>query len=149
MAMQVSSRQIRPSIAAAIAQWWRSWRGNRAGAAELRDFGPEELRRLASDIGVAPEDVRPLAGKWPDSADLLTRRMTALQLDPTVIAQLHPAVSNDLKRLCSLCVSKGRCEHDLVSGATDSNWQEYCPNTTTLKALNAEHSAPTIQPANK
>ena len=62
------------------------------------------------DIGSILQELRPLAGKWPESANLLSRRMAALQLDPSEIARSQPAVSNDLKRLCSLCVSKGRCD---------------------------------------
>jgi uncharacterized protein YjiS (DUF1127 family) len=143
VAMHGSSKEHRSSIIAGIAQWWRNWRGNRAGVAELRDFSPDEVRRLALEIGVNPEDIRPLAGKWPESADLLTRRMATLQLDPLAIARSQPAVSNDLRKLCSLCMSKGQCEHDLAGGAINSNWQEYCPNTSTLKALSAQRAAHT------
>jgi uncharacterized protein YjiS (DUF1127 family) len=149
MAMQESSKPERSSFFAAVSRWWRDWRGNRAAVAELSDHSPEELRRLASDIGVSPEDVRPLAGKWPDSADLLARRMAALQLDPLEIAQWQPAVSNDLRKLCSLCISKGRCEHDFATGADNSKWQEYCPNTATLKALSAQRARQTTKTTGK
>ena len=149
MAMPESSKEHHSSFVAAIAQWWRNWRGNRAAVAELSDHSSEELRQLASDIGVNLEDIRPLAGKWPDSADLLTRRMATLQLDPVAIAQSQPAVSNDLRKLCSLCVAKGRCAHDFARGANNSNWQEYCPNTATLKALSAHRAARTTETADK
>jgi hypothetical protein len=139
-AMHESSTEHRSSIVTGIAQWWRNWRGNRAGMAELKDFSPDELRRLALEIGVNPEDMRPLAGKWPESADLLARRMAALQLDPLEVARSQPAVSNDLKKLCSFCMSKGECAHDFASGAPNSKWEEYCPNTSTLKALSAERA---------
>jgi hypothetical protein len=109
--------------------------------AELGNCSPDELQRLARDVGVSSEELVPLAGKWPDSANLLARRMAALQLDPSEIASSQPAVANDLRRLCSLCVSKGRCTHDFASGANNSNWQEYCPNKTTLTALSEQRAA--------
>ena len=139
--MQSSSKGQYPSFVATIARWWRNLWGNRAGMAELRDCSPDELRRLASDVGVNTRDLRSLAGKWPDAADLLTRRMATLQLNPLEIERSLPAVSNDLKKLCSFCVSKGQCMHDLADGATNADWQEYCPNTTTLIALSAERDA--------
>lgn len=135
--MPSSSRQ-HPTFAAKVARWWRNWWGNRTGISELDNFDRDDLKHIARDIGASTEELRALAGKWPDSADLLTRRMTALQLDPLATARSQPAVSNDLKKLCSLCVSKGRCEHDLAEGTTNSDWREYCPNTTTLAALSAQ-----------
>lgn len=139
--MQSSSKGQYPDFVATIAQWWRNWWGNRAGMAELGSCSPDELQRLARDVGVNPQELRSLAGKWPESADLLTRRMAALQLDPLAIARSQPAVSNDLKKLCSLCVSKGQCTHDLAGGAINSDWRKYCPNTTTLMALSKQRTA--------
>ena len=139
--MHDSSNGQHLSFIAAIGNWWRNWWGNRAGRAELENCSPDELQRLARDVGVSLEELRPLAGKWPDSANLLARRMAALQLDPSEIARSQPAVANDLRKLCSLCVSKGRCMHDLASAANDSNWQEYCPNKSTLMALSEQRAA--------
>jgi len=143
--MQSSSIGQDPTLVAKIARWWRNWWGNRAGVAELDNFDRNELKHISRDIGASTEELRALAGKWPESADLLTRRMAALQLDPLATARSQPAVSNDLKKLCSLCVSKGRCEHDLAEGAINSDWREYCPNATTLTALSAQR---TVQETN-
>ena len=138
--MHESSKEQGSSFIAAIVRGWRNLWGNRAGRAELRDFSREELQHLAMDAGVNPQELRSLAGRWPEAADLLTRRMAALQLDPLGIARAQPAVMNDLKKLCSLCASKKRCMHDFADGATNSDWQEYCPNTSTLKALSAQRA---------
>jgi len=139
--MQDSSIGQLSSLISDVAQWWRNWWGNRAGMSELDKLDREEMKHIARDVGTSTEELQALAGKWPDSADLLARRMATLQLDPLGIARSQPAVSNDLKKLCSLCMSKGECTHDLDNGAINSNWQEYCPNTSTLKALSVQRAA--------
>jgi uncharacterized protein YjiS (DUF1127 family) len=141
--MRASSNRHSSPLLGTIVRWWLNWWGNRAAMAELNHLSADELRGIAQDIGVNREELRSLAGKWPDSADLLTHRMAVLQLDPAEIARSQPVVSNDLRKLCSLCGSKGQCSNDLISHAVHSNWQEYCPNTTTLRALNEQYVAHT------
>ncbi len=129
------------SVFADIGRWWREQRGNRPALAELQSCSREELRQIASDFGTTPDELRTLAARWPDSASLLGRRMAALDIDLDEIARRHPAVANDLKRLCSLCQSKGECEHDLDSNPGDPHWRAYCPNAPTLTALREEERA--------
>jgi hypothetical protein len=140
IAMHDASKSQRSSFIAAIGQWWRNWNGNRAGRAEIENFCPDELQRIATDVGANPQELRSLAGKWPESTNLLSQRMAVLHLDADEVARSQPAVSNDLKKLCSLCVSKGWCAHDLAKGAINPDWREYCPNTTTLLALSAQRT---------
>ncbi len=136
--MMTSATEQFRSLAADVARWWWNWRGNRAARAELNRLDPETAAAIARDVGASRDELRALAGKWPDSADLLSRRMIALHLDPKQIARAQPAVSNDLKKLCSLCFEKRHCAHDLDSGATDTAWRHYCPNTFTLTSLGAQ-----------
>jgi hypothetical protein len=133
------------SIFADIGRWWRGWLGNRQALAELQSCSRDELRQIASDFGTTADELRALAAKWPDSANLLGRRMAALEIDPDEIARRYPAVANDLKRLCSLCQSKGECEHDLDRDPGDPRWREYCPNASTLTALRKEPLAQSRQ----
>ena len=137
--MQDTSRSQNHTFVAGIARWWRDWTGNRAGRTELENFNPDELRRVAMEVGVSSLELRSMAGKWPESSNLLLRRMAALDLDAMEIARSQPSVSNDLNRLCSFCVSKKRCDHELAANAKSSGWQEYCPNVGTLTALTAGH----------
>lgn len=130
------------SFGSAIAHWWRNWTGNRAGLADLNHLEPDAIRRIAADVGVNASDLRALAGKWPDSADLLLRRMATLHIDPQQLDRAQPGVTNDLKKSCSLCDAKRRCERDLDARAVDPVWRRYCPNSTTLTALIAEPKAP-------
>ncbi len=123
-----------------LSRWWRNWAHARAALTELQSCGPAEVERIARDAGVTSADLRILAGKWPDSAELLTQRMQQLRLDAADIARVEPQVIRDLQRVCTLCASKGKCEHDLARDRSDPVWQEYCPNAMTLAALLAERA---------
>jgi hypothetical protein len=142
IAMQNASAGKRPQFFALVAGWWRTWRGNPAGRAELDNCSPQELGRIAQEVGASADELRVLAGKWPESAAMLSRRLQALALDPLEIERSQRGVSNDLKKLCSLCASKGRCDFDLDTFPSHTGWREYCPNAMTLTALAAQHGAP-------
>jgi hypothetical protein len=121
-----------------LARRWRTWRADRRTQADLASCGREDVARMAHDLGVGGADLCVLAGKWPDSAHLLTRRMDEIALDAAKIAEVEPAVIRDLQRVCSLCASKRRCVRDLAARPADPVWQDYCPNSMTLTALIAE-----------
>lgn len=127
-------------LAESIACWWREWLARRRGMAELASLAHEDLARMAQDVGVEPTDLPVLAGKWPNSADLLSRRMHELGLDPVEVAQTEPRVTRDLQRVCSLCGSKRRCRHDLARQPPAPGWRRYCPNAGTIDALMAERA---------
>lgn len=126
----------------AVARWWRNWTTARANVANLDCCGTEQTERIAHDLGVSAPELRTLAGKWPDSADLLNRRLAALELDPTEIRRTEPQVLHDLQRVCTMCTSGRECSHDLARDPSDPAWREYCPNVTTLDAVAAERAKP-------
>jgi len=64
-----------------LSQWWREWTTKGSAGLELKCCGEEEVERMAKDIGVSASELRRLANLGPDSADLLLRRMAALDLD--------------------------------------------------------------------
>ena len=111
--------------------------------ADLDSWGPAEMERIARDVGVSGADLSILAGKWPDAADLLYWRMNEINLDRMEIAHADAQVMRDLQRVCTVCGSKRRCEHDLANNPSDPAWQKYCPNATTLLALAAERAVKT------
>src|SRR5262245_5258085 len=136
------STETRPGFAHQLARWWRECAARRRTVAALANCGPAETARIAHDVGVSGvAELRVLAGKWPHSADLLARRMQQIKLDAAEIVQVEPEVVRDLERVCTLCASKRRCGRDFAKERPPSSWQAYCPNTMTLKALIAEHSA--------
>jgi hypothetical protein len=125
----------------AVAQWWRKWTAARANVASLNCCGSDERDRIAHDVGVTASELRALAGKWPESANLLlNERLAALNLDRTEIRRTEAQVLNDLQRVCTLCTSERACKHDLARSPDDPVWREYCPNVVTLDALTAERA---------
>lgn len=90
---------------------------------------------MARDVGVECADLPVLAGKWPSSADLLSRRLQELGLDPTRVSDVEPKGARDLQRVCSLCTSKRRCRGDLDRYPADPVWRQYCSNSGTIEAL--------------
>src|SRR5215471_13985083 len=126
------------ALTATAARWWCNWKTARASVAQLDRWGADEVARIAHDVGVSAPQLRALAGRWPDAAEPLNRRLAALALDPAEIKRSEPQVMPDLQRVCTLCTTVRECEHDLAKDPTDPVWREYCPNVMTLDALRAE-----------
>ncbi len=125
-----------------ITRWWRNWKRHYAAARELDACRDGEVAHLAQDLGVSSAELRTLAGRWPDSADLLRRRMDALGIDAAQVGRLEPEVMRDLQRVCGQCTNEKRCEHDLRRDAGDhaahGSWRTYCPNVDTLEAVRSQ-----------
>jgi|SRR5208282_66382 len=120
----------------AILQWFRDW--TRTGSvSELKCFGDEEIERIAKDVGVSASELRTLATFGPEAADLLLRRMAALDLDRKEVARIEPQTFQDLQRVCLMCESRRRCARDFAGDSASEAWKDYCPNAATLIALNA------------
>jgi hypothetical protein len=95
------------------------------------------VERIAKDLGLSASELRRVTKLGPGSADLLLRRMAALDLDRKEVSRTEPRTFQDLQRVCSMCNSKRRCRRDLTRDAADPVWEDYCPNAATLMALNA------------
>ena len=130
------SGQKRWSPVNAMLQWCRDWTG-KSSASELKCFGEAEVERMAKDVGVSATELRTLARFGPKSADLLLRRMAALDLDRSEVAQAEPATLQDLQRVCTMCESHRRCARDFAHQSVNPEWKDYCPNAATLIALSA------------
>jgi uncharacterized protein YjiS (DUF1127 family) len=137
MSLSVQTKE-RPVFARWLARKWGEWQRRRRTIAEIDCCDYDGVERLAHDVGLSRAEFCILAGKWPDSLDLLSRRLEQVTLDARDIAQAEPYVLRDLQRVCSLCASKRRCERGFAGKSSDPVWQEYCPNAPTLHALIAE-----------
>lgn len=113
-------------------------RQRRVSANEVEQLDPQEMKCLAQDLGIPAGELRILAAKDKNAADLLARRMETLGLDPACV---DSAVMRDLQRCCSKCKDKGRCVHELEDHPRDPLWPKYCPNDQTLAALTEEQSS--------
>ena len=120
---------------AAIADWVTSYRNAVGLKNEFAMCGPEEVARMAKDIGVTPSQLQELVRKGPDSANLLKRMLVALRVDPKIIADIDPLVMRELKWLCLTCNDKNRCERELAEGTAREHFHEFCPNAVSLDEL--------------
>src|SRR5215472_11453636 len=127
-------KQSQSSLKSMLA-WCRGW-FKRSSESDFECCGEAEIERIARDVRMSASELRALARKGPKAADLLQRRMAALDLDPKEVAWLEPAVSRDLQRVCSMCKSHRQCAWNFARRAPLSTWKSYCPNTGTLEALN-------------
>ena len=134
--LRATQTDERPGLLGQFDRWFRAWRRRRTRLAELASCGPAEVEHMARDLGMSRGELSVLAGKWPDSADLLSRRLEQVNL-----AAVEPQVLRDLERVCTLCGSKRKCEYDLTIHPANPTWTEYCPNAPTIGALIAERAA--------
>jgi hypothetical protein len=114
---------------------WKNWRKRRARVADFDRMGAAEAQNVASDLCMSVSELRILAGRGEDAADLLQCRLLDLKIDP---ATVEPAVMRDLQRCCSQCGDKVLCVHELEDHPKSAMWPKYCPNEQTIDALNAE-----------
>ena len=115
-----------------ILAWCRAW-FKRSSESDFGCCDQAEIERMARDIRMSASELRAVAKKGPKAADLLQRRMAALDLDPKEVAWLEPAAFRDMQRVCTMCKSHRRCAWDFARRAPVSTWERYCPNTATLE----------------
>jgi hypothetical protein len=123
-----------------IGTWWRNWKHSLAAVREIDRLDGPELSRVAQDVGLNAPQLRTMAGKWPDAADLLSQRLAALQIDESSVVRTEPGVLRDMQRVCAMCTEKPHCGHDIDRDPSNPEWRDYCPNVETLDALEAERA---------
>ena len=126
----------------AIANWVTSYRNVVGFNNEFDMCGPDEVMRMAKDIGVTSSQLQELARNGADSANLLKRMLVALHVDPKVIADMDPLVMREMKWLCITCSNKRQCEHELAMGTAAEHFQKYCPNAGSIDELLGQKSQP-------
>ena len=126
----------------AIANWVTSYRNVVGFNNEFDMCGPDEVMRMAKDIGVTSSQLQELARNGADSANLLKRMLVALQVDPKVIADMDPLVMREMKWLCITCSNKRQCEHELAKGTAAEHFEQYCPNAVSIDELLNQKSHP-------
>lgn len=125
-------------LLSALGTWWRNWMRSRATTAEIEGLGDSEMSRVAQDVTLSVPELRTLAGKWPDAADLLSQRLAVLELDTAGVVTATPGVLRDMQRVCSSCSEKRHCGQEIDRDPSSPEWRDYCPNVETLEALETE-----------
>jgi hypothetical protein len=118
-----------------IADWVKTYRHAVDAKSEFAHCDPDEVKAIASDLGMTPSDLRTLASQGPEAAALLKRMLVALKVDPTILDKLDPRITRDLQRSCITCGEKRRCRHELAAGTAVGNMREFCPNALTLQDI--------------
>jgi hypothetical protein len=119
----------------AIASWVKNYRYASGLKDEFAHCGADEVRAIANDLGLTTADLRELVSKGPGAADLLSRMLIAMKVDPKVLRAMDQRVTRDLQRLCITCGAKRRCEHELAAGTAVEHMHEFCPNAVSLHML--------------
>ena len=122
----------------AFRDWLRNRKLIRQCRQKLDACDKNEIAHIARDVGLSSHDLREMAQLGPDAAKQLLNRMAVLHLDADALAKSEPTTMRDLQRLCSSCVSKKRCQRDLLLVPNDPMWRHYCPNAGTLDTLQSE-----------
>ncbi len=114
-----------------------------SGAARALTWCCEQIKKLfapTSEIS-SPSDAKLLdVPRYCYDASLLFRRMTLLRIDRDELNREEPLLLRELQGICTLCGSKAECVRDLArerEAGEPQDWQDYCPNVATLKALGA------------
>ena len=132
---ELPSYPLVESALKAIANWVTRYRNAIGFNNEFGMCGPDEVMRMAKDIGVTPSQLQELVRKGPDSANLLKRMLVALHVDPKIIADMDPLVMREMQWLCITCNNKKRCEHELAKGTATEHFHEFCPNAVSIDEL--------------
>jgi hypothetical protein len=102
---------------------------------ELGGIDPNELERMAGEIGMSGLNLQHLAAQGPGAADLLLERMDTLGVTRDDIERVSRGLMRDLEKTCSCCEEKGACGHDLAARPDADAWKAYCPNAISLDSV--------------
>src|ERR1700686_2870693 len=101
-AMEAAPEEAYPRLDAvlnAIAGWVKLYRIASGARNELAACPPEEVARIARDLGISRGELELVATKGPGSADLLQKMLLALGVDPRAPALHEAGVMRDLQRV--------------------------------------------------
>ncbi|MBX3518598.1 MAG: hypothetical protein KF835_01125 [Xanthobacteraceae bacterium] len=101
---------------------------------ELRGLNAGQVEELARDVGITAGDLYRLeqAGSPPVA---MPRRLELEGINPAIVEAKWPSVWKDMQRLCSFCEAKNVCEVEIELAPGVHDWQRYCPNEGTIRAL--------------
>ena len=130
------------SLFSAIGHWWKDMMAQQQEADMLDALGPDQVERMAHDLGMTADDLHDLAAHGVHGSDEAPHMIEALGMDPEDVQHNHRAVYLDVLRNCTHCDAKRRCARELKNGEAKEHYEEYCINAYTLDALRAIAAAP-------
>ena len=92
-------RQKSWSWVEAVLKRWSDWfKRHRAlnELSELKCHAEDEIERITNDADMSAAEIHKLVSRGPEAANLLLRRMAALDLDRNEVSRIEPQVFQDL-----------------------------------------------------
>ena len=120
-----------------VKPWGTQWIALTRALAELEDLREEVLGCLTPEGTMRG---RGATASRDGKIDLLLIRMESLGLDLGEVRRSAASTFCKLADSCVNCECKERCERHLAyasAGMVPPNWENYCPNATSLKAMSA------------
>lgn len=111
------------------------WLKHRRELKEMREMDAANFSRIAGELRMSSADLEALVRQGPHAADELPKMLKALGINQETLARTEPLVLRDMERVCALCSSKHRCNHDLADGTAAAHYDEYCGNAPTIHGL--------------
>jgi hypothetical protein len=118
-------------LLSAVSEWFRPSPYQR-DLEFLEKCRGEEMDRLRAHVRGRPEDLRWLVGREPGSTEMLCHMMNTLKVDERKVPQ---ETMRALERTCSGCTEKFHCADEIGNGRAGGNFESFCPNAKTLRAL--------------
>ena len=131
-----------PTILSRLGSTWQRVVLYRRSMAELAACPPNELHRIAQDVGLSERDLRSLACSHPGPSELMPRRLQELRLDPAFVKYARTATYREMERVCGTCKAWRRCARDLAKGDVQAGMRSYCLNAPTIDALTVDRLDP-------
>jgi uncharacterized protein YjiS (DUF1127 family) len=117
-----------------------AWLKHRRELSEMRALDRTNLDRIANDLRISSDDLEELVRHGEHSSDELPEMLAQLGIDELRLAKAYPLLLRDMERVCGLCRDKAHCHSELAAGTAAGSYQEYCPNATTIEALDRASS---------
>jgi hypothetical protein len=112
-----------------------NWLKHRRDIRELHGLDNREFAKIAQELNMAPADLDSFVHQGPHASDELPKLLARLGLDSHALSQTQPVVLRDMVRVCASCQQKRQCDRDLAVGTSEQNYDEYCPNASTIDGL--------------
>jgi len=110
-------------------------KGRAARRNELASMTREDLRYLASDLGVAESDLRDIVPHVADNSVLMDKMMRARGLDPEFVRHAFAALAREMEVTCTRCRDASVCRRELESGTAALYCHDFCPNAEAMDDL--------------
>lgn len=112
------------------------WLGHQRERAVLGLSHTDTFDTLAKDLGISPNELSYLVNSAPDPLQL-PDMLKALGIDEAALRRSHPTLLRVMQDICAQCTMLGRCKYMLARGVAAGNYEQFCPNATSLTALRA------------